>query len=86
MTGISETPDESGRGQSGTFTITAIHVKEGDWVKRDQTIFDVSSDKVDMGVPSPVSGRVRKIFFKVGDVITGLGPVMDIDEQAPPPR
>lgn len=47
--------------------ILDIKVKEGDMVKEDQILFEVETDKAAVEVPSPFSGRVAKVFFKVGD-------------------
>ena len=38
-------------------TILEWHKQEGDSVEADETLVEVSTDKVDAEVPSPVSGR-----------------------------
>lgn len=43
--------------------------KEGDTVERDETILEISTDKVDTEVPSPVSGILTKILYQVGDTV-----------------
>ncbi|MFY7999626.1 MAG: 2-oxoglutarate dehydrogenase, E2 component, dihydrolipoamide succinyltransferase [Candidatus Kapaibacteriota bacterium] len=43
--------------------------KEGDKVERDETILEISTDKVDTEVPSPVGGILAKILFQVGDTV-----------------
>jgi 2-oxoglutarate dehydrogenase E2 component (dihydrolipoamide succinyltransferase) len=43
--------------------------KEGDTVERDETILEISTDKVDTEVPSPVSGILAKILYQVGDTV-----------------
>lgn len=43
--------------------------KEGDKVERDETILEISTDKVDTEVPSPASGVLAKILFQVGDTV-----------------
>jgi hypothetical protein len=40
-------------------TITRWLKKEGNWVEADEPLFEVSTDKVDTEVPSPVSGSSR---------------------------
>jgi pyruvate dehydrogenase E2 component (dihydrolipoamide acetyltransferase) len=47
--------------------ILDIKVKEGENVKADQILFEVETDKAAVEVPSPFTGKVEKIFFKVGD-------------------
>lgn len=44
-------------------------VKPGDSVKPDQPIAEVMTDKATVEVPSPVSGVVKELKFKVGEVI-----------------
>lgn len=50
-------------------TIIKWHKKVGDVVKRDEIIFEISTDKVDTEVPSPVEGVVSEILFKENDVV-----------------
>jgi 2-oxoglutarate dehydrogenase complex dihydrolipoamide succinyltransferase (E2) component len=54
--------------------------KEGDQVKEDQPIVEVMTDKVNVQIPSPRSGRVAKIFVKEGDVAKVGQTIMMIDE------
>ncbi|MCU0425429.1 MAG: 2-oxoglutarate dehydrogenase, E2 component, dihydrolipoamide succinyltransferase [Candidatus Kapabacteria bacterium] len=43
--------------------------KEGDKVERDETILEISTDKVDTEVPSPAGGVLVKILYQVGDTV-----------------
>ena len=43
--------------------------KIGDAVKKDETILEISTDKVDSEIPSPASGVLTEILFKEGDVV-----------------
>ena len=36
--------------------------QEGDTIERDEPLFEISTDKVDTEVPSPVAGTVTKIL------------------------
>ena len=42
-------------------TILEWHVKVGDFIKVDDTIVEISTDKVDVELPSPASGTVTEI-------------------------
>ena len=42
-------------------TITKWLKKVGDTVKRDEPIFEISTDKVDAEIPSPVAGTLTEI-------------------------
>jgi 2-oxoglutarate dehydrogenase E2 component (dihydrolipoamide succinyltransferase) len=50
-------------------TISQWLVKEGDRVERDQPIVEVTTDKVDAELPSPVSGVVAKILVPEGETV-----------------
>jgi 2-oxoglutarate dehydrogenase complex dihydrolipoamide succinyltransferase (E2) component len=55
-------------------------VKEGDQVKEDQPLVEVMTDKVNVQIPSPRSGRVSKILVKEGDIAKVGATIMVIDE------
>ncbi|HSJ73843.1 MAG TPA: biotin/lipoyl-containing protein, partial [Miltoncostaeaceae bacterium] len=44
-------------------------VTEGEAVRAGDTLLDVTTDKVDVEVPSPASGEVTKIVAKPGDAV-----------------
>ena len=50
-------------------TITNWFVKPGDTVEEDDVLLEISTDKVDSEVPSPVDGVVKEILFKVDDTV-----------------
>lgn len=50
-------------------TIIKWHKKEGDQVKLDEIIFEISTDKVDTEIPSPASGVLKKINTPEGDTV-----------------
>jgi len=41
----------------------------GDWVEADEAVLEVSTDKIDTEVPSPVSGRLAEILVDVGETV-----------------
>ena len=47
-------------------TITKWLKKVGDPVKRDEPIFEISTDKVDAEIPSPVAGTLLEIKVNEG--------------------
>jgi pyruvate/2-oxoglutarate dehydrogenase complex dihydrolipoamide acyltransferase (E2) component len=65
-------------------------VKEGDAVEKDQPLLEISTDKVDAEIPSPVAGRIVEILAKEGDTI----PIKEViariettpEAAAPPPE
>ena len=57
-------------GESSTEgTILEWKKKDGDMIDRDETLLEISTDKVDSEVPSPAKGKVIEILFKVNDVV-----------------
>ncbi|HEY4896422.1 MAG TPA: multifunctional oxoglutarate decarboxylase/oxoglutarate dehydrogenase thiamine pyrophosphate-binding subunit/dihydrolipoyllysine-residue succinyltransferase subunit [Solirubrobacteraceae bacterium] len=67
-------------------TILEWHVKVGDQIKVDATIVEISTDKVDVELPSPATGTVSEILVEEGDVVT-VGQVIAriaVGESAPP--
>ena len=70
-------------------TITRWFKKVGDTVAADEPLFEVSTDKVDTEVPSPVAGTLTEIRVKegetvsVGTVIAVVGSVSASVEPAP---
>jgi multifunctional 2-oxoglutarate metabolism enzyme len=51
-------------------TVLEWRKQEGDAVAADETIVEISTDKVDAEVPSPVTGTVVKIHAAEGDTVT----------------
>src|SRR5438309_11908459 len=50
-------------------TITKWLKKEGENVDRDEPLFEISTDKVDTEVPSPVAGKVVQIKIPEGETV-----------------
>src|SRR6187397_2446930 len=50
-------------------TITKWFKAVGDAVAEDEPLFEVSTDKVDSEVPSPVSGQLTEILVPEGDTV-----------------
>jgi len=67
-------------------------VKEGDQVKQDQSIAEVETDKAVVEMPSPVSGKVLRVYHgegdtvKVGEILATIGGEgEEAPKQAPKP-
>src|SRR5205823_2033808 len=68
-------------------TITKWLKKEGETVERDEPLFEISTDKVDTEVPSPVGGKVVSIKVPEGETVsvgTELAVIESGDGQAAP--
>ncbi len=49
-------------------TIISWMFNEGDFVKEDESVVEIATDKVDSDVPTPVSGKIIKLLKKKDDV------------------
>jgi multifunctional 2-oxoglutarate metabolism enzyme len=56
-------------------TILEWHVKVGDAIKADDIIVEISTDKVDVELPSPAGGTVTELLVAEGDTV-GVGQVI----------
>ncbi len=50
-------------------TVLEWHKAEGDTIEADETLVEISTDKVDAEVPAPVAGTVVKILAAEGDTV-----------------
>ncbi len=50
-------------------TILEWKKEVGDVIKKDETLLEISTDKVDSEIPSPESGKIIQILYKVNDVV-----------------
>lgn len=50
-------------------TVVNVFVKEGDAIRKDQSILELENEKAVASIPCPTDGIVTKIFVKVGDKI-----------------
>ncbi|HTK81453.1 MAG TPA: dihydrolipoamide acetyltransferase family protein [Bacteroidota bacterium] len=67
-------------------TIIKWHKKPGDKVKKDETLLEISTDKVDSEIPSPTTGVVTKLLFNEQQTVavrTAIAEI-DTDENATP--
>src|SRR5256714_12022730 len=76
-------------------TVVEWRKRVGDWVEADETVVEISTDKVETEIPSPASGRLREILVEVGATVdvgtllaridTAAGPGQAHVDEAPPP-
>jgi pyruvate dehydrogenase E2 component (dihydrolipoamide acetyltransferase) len=64
-----------------TGTVVGLFVKEGDVLKKGQTLLELENEKAVAAIPSPVDGKITRLSIKVGDKIT-VGQVMLAVEDA----
>ena len=61
-------------------TITKWLKKEGEFIKKDDPLYELSTDKVDTEIPSPVSGTLQKIVVAAGQKVPIHTVVALVDE------
>src|SRR5260370_7546966 len=59
-------------------TVLEWHKQVGDHVEADETLVEISTDKVDAEVPSPASGTLTKILAAEGDTVAVGGVLAEI--------
>lgn len=60
-------------------TILAWLVAVGDTIGVEQSIAEISTDKVDTEIPSPYAGRVVAILARVGEEVAVGAPILDLE-------
>src|SRR6059036_1723884 len=65
-------------------TIADWKKRPGDWIERDETIVEISTDKIETEIPSPASGRVTEILVEVGVTVPVGELLAKIDTGAKP--
>ncbi len=63
-------------------TIVEWRKQPGDWVEADETIADVTTDKVDVEIPSPASGRLANLLVDPGETVAVGEAIAQIDSGA----
>ena len=67
-------------------TIVEWSKRPGDWVERDETVCLVTTDKIDVEIPSPAAGRLAKILVEPGDTVDVGTPLAELDAGRPSGR
>jgi pyruvate/2-oxoglutarate dehydrogenase complex dihydrolipoamide acyltransferase (E2) component len=65
-------------------TIVEWTKRPGDWVERDETVCLVTTDKIDVEIPSPAAGRLSRILVEPGDTVDVGTPLAELDSGARP--
>lgn len=69
--------------------VVNVLVKEGDYIKKDQSVIEIETDKATIEVPSTVEGKITKLFVKAGDKVkvgSTIIIVEDVTEQVTEPK
>ena len=65
-------------------TVVKWHKHPGDWVEADETVCEVSTDKIDTELPSPATGRLVRILVEENATVPVGTPLAEIDGDAQP--
>ncbi len=63
-------------------TIVEWLKRPGDWVEADEIVCVVTTDKVDVEIPSPASGRLERILVEPDETVAVGTPLAEIDAGA----
>ena len=63
-------------------TIVKWHKKPGDKVRRDEVLFEISTDKVDTEVPSPAEGYLAETYVGEGQTVPVHTPVCRLTQES----
>jgi 2-oxoglutarate dehydrogenase E2 component (dihydrolipoamide succinyltransferase) len=66
-------------------TLLSWHKKEGEFVKRDENLIDIETDKVVLELPAPDSGVITRIVKADGDAVEANEVIAEIDTEAKAP-
>lgn len=69
-----------------TADIVNVLVNEGDFIKKDQGVVEIETDKATIEVPSTVEGKITKLFVKAGDKIKVGSTIMIVEEETAQPE
>jgi 2-oxoglutarate dehydrogenase E2 component (dihydrolipoamide succinyltransferase) len=65
-------------------TIVEWRKRPGDWVEADEPVCDVTTDKVDVEIPSPAAGRLERILVEPGATVAVGTVLAEINPEARP--
>jgi pyruvate/2-oxoglutarate dehydrogenase complex dihydrolipoamide acyltransferase (E2) component len=65
-------------------TVVKWHKHPGDWVEADETVCEISTDKIDTELPSPASGRLVRILVGENATVPVGTALAEIDTGAQP--
>ena len=66
-------------------TLLSWHKKQGDFVKRDENLIDIETDKVVLELPAPASGLLSKVIKGDGGTVASNEVIATIDTDAKAP-
>jgi pyruvate/2-oxoglutarate dehydrogenase complex dihydrolipoamide acyltransferase (E2) component len=65
-------------------TIVSWHKRAGDWVEADETLAEVTTDKIDTEIPAPATGRLAEVLVEEGVTVDVGTPLARIATDARP--
>ena len=65
-------------------TLVEWRKRPGDWVEADETVAEVSTDKIDTEIPAPAAGRLSEVLVEVGATVAVGTPLARIATDARP--
>jgi pyruvate dehydrogenase E2 component (dihydrolipoamide acetyltransferase) len=69
-------------GDVSNVEVIEVIVSPGEFVKKDDSLITLESEKASMEIPSPFEGEVREVTVKVGDKVSEGSLILTLDTQA----
>jgi pyruvate dehydrogenase E2 component (dihydrolipoamide acetyltransferase) len=69
-------------GDASNVEVIEVLVSPGEFVKKDDSLITLESEKASMEVPSPLEGKVEEVAVKVGDKVSEGSLILTLDIQA----
>ena len=63
-----------------TGTITKWHKAAGEVIELDATLFEISTDKVESEIPSPVKGKIVELLYPEGTTVDVGRPIAIVED------
>ena len=62
--------------------VIEVPVNDGDEIKQEDTLITLESDKATMDIPSPYSGKIKKVSTKIGDKVSQGDLILTLEQDS----
>ncbi len=62
-------------------SISFWYIKEGDTIEKEQPLVEFVTEKTSFTYPSPVSGKITKLFFNEGDEVFANQIIAEVESE-----
>lgn len=71
-------------GEFSNVDVIEVLVTAGDWIKKDDSLITLETDKASMEVPAPMTGKVSKLLIETGQQVSKGTPILllEVDDES----